>query len=139
MNSEKLTTNGAGTPEWKWYWGFDNETYIGGPCTTREHAIEEGSDHYGADGFCIVEANKKDVQLSEKFDVYRWLEDVDDDLYELADPDGGGLLCDLTKDQVSDLRTAITATISAWQKRHSIVITPWAFTDQRNEEYIKNE
>lgn len=124
------------TLNWKWYVGHSNEEYSSGPFDTREEAIYIAKEEYG--GGYIVEAYKTPFNLANQFEVDRFLEDVEDNNYELANPDGGALI-DITKDQEKDLQAMVRQAITDWQQKHNLVFMPWMFTDSRNEEFISGE
>jgi hypothetical protein len=131
-------------PNWKWWWSSSEEGPYSGPFDSREAAIEAAID----DGTCeglgdqtvihICEAYQTPIRLVQHFDMERWVEGVDDDLYELGDPDGDGVLAQVKREDWDRLEVAIKDAITAWQDdtERPIMIIPWAFTNQRNLEVV---
>jgi hypothetical protein len=125
------------TLNWQWYVGYSDESYSGGPYDTREEAVQIAKEEF--DGGYIVEAYKLPIDLARHFEVDRFLEDFEDNNYELGNFEEGGPIIDITKDQAKDLEEMVRNTIADWQKKHNLVFMPWAFTDSRNEEFIRGE
>jgi len=134
--------------EWGWYAGDNEEEFRVGPESTREAIIasaiasDVGYDYEDPAAhkyrFCIVEAKKSDIHLGGLFDASRWFEELDNGLlYDQGDPNGDGLLADITAKQSEALELTIRLAINLWQSEHGIVITPWAFSQTRNSEVVK--
>jgi hypothetical protein len=134
---------------WSWWWARHPEDGYHGPHKTRQEAIDQGV----ADGQCededgnhhihICEACQAPVRLEKMFDADEWFDSIEDSLYELGNPDGDGVLGQLKKDDILRLQLAVREAIQAWHDdpENPVVIIPWAFSDQRNEEvaYVKKE
>lgn len=120
---------------WKWWVGFNEETYHT-ECDTREEAAYIAREEY--EGGWIIEARKpSNIPLEKYFDAERFLEDAEDRAHDYyGDPETGDPVFDITAAQIDDLDTMVRETIGAWQKKHSLVFTGWAFTASRNSEYI---
>lgn len=122
--------------EMLWWYGHDEERFYG-PCSTRESAIEEGRSNYDDDPFCIMEASREAIRLSDYFDAQDWVTHVDENqLADMGDPEGDSLLCDL---DINGLQEAVRAAIDQWQKDRGLVINPCAFTNHGPVEWINDE
>ena len=118
--------------EWKWYSGSDQEQFSGGPFDTREQAI---ADLDGCGGY-IVLARKVPLRLSGYFDIDAFMESAEEAAYELCNENGDPLF-DVSKEQSEDLQARIRAAIEAWQYAHNLTFVPWAFTESKNLERVK--
>lgn len=122
--------------KWKWWVGSDEERFCE-ECDTREQAVDIALNDYD-DGAWIIEAVKADnVQLSAYFDTDVFLENAEESAYDLGDPEGSTTLFEVTPDQGNDLEAMVRAAIDAWQAKHELIFVPWAFSAQRNLEYIR--
>lgn len=123
-------------PDWKWYVGHSDEEYESGPYDTREEAVYIAREEY--EGAYIVEAYKKPIDLALHFQADWFLENFEDNNYDLSNPDGDPLI-HTTPDQEKDLEAMVRQTIREWQQKHNLVFMPWFFTGARNEDYVNGE
>jgi hypothetical protein len=123
-------------PDWGWYVGYTDESYPSGPHNTREEAVQIAKEEF--EGGYIVEAYRRPIDLSQHFEVDRFLEDFEDSNYDLGNEDGDPLI-DITPAQEKELEEMVRQAIKNWQTRNGLVFLPCAFTDTRNEEYIHGE
>jgi hypothetical protein len=122
-------------PDWKWYVGYSDEEYSSGPYQTRAEAVYIAKEEY--EGGYIVEGYKEPIDLAKHFEADWFLENFEDNNYELAGPDDP--LIQITKDQQTDLEAMVRQAIRDWQQKHNLVFMPWTFTETRNEDYIDGE
>jgi hypothetical protein len=118
--------------EWKWYAGSNEETFEHGPFDTREQAIAE-LDGYG--GYVIM-ARKVQLKLSQYFDAATFLENAEDDAYDMANEDGDPIF-DMTSDQQADLQARVRAAIEGWQYAQGLTFIPWGFNGTKHLERIE--
>lgn len=141
----------ADEPNWYWWVSSDEEIYHG-PYDSREEAIEVATgDEVGFcdweegvpahHSFYLMEAYQQPLQLADYIDVGDMLERWHDyDWEEMGDPNGDGNIVEhVTSAQWDDLQVRLRAAASAWQAEHAIVIKPWAFKGQRNQEHVRIE
>lgn len=121
---------------WGWYVGYTDEEYSSGPYQTRAEAVQIAKEEF--EGAYIVEAYKQPESLAAHFDANRFLEYAEENVYDMANPDGDPIF-DPTGAQIDDLEKRVRATIERWQEDHKLVFMPWMFTDTRNEEFIDGE
>ena len=121
--------------KWSWWVGKDDERYTT-ECNTRDEAAMIAREEY--EGAWIIEAKKPDnILLSAYFDVFRFIEDAEENAYEdHADEDAGDPIFDVTPEQISDLQTMVRAAIDDWQARHGLVFQGFKFSASRNGEWI---
>jgi len=129
-------TNNQG---WQWWVGRDEEVFTYGPMETRDEAIQVGKSDLNGE-FFLVEARQDNIALSSWFDASQWLERLDETLYDndLGGSEGDSNLDHITIAEQGDLQAMVRATIALWQAQHGIVVKPWHFTAQRNEEFFHN-
>jgi hypothetical protein len=121
---------------WKWWVGSDEERFHT-ECDTREEAVQIAISDYD-DGAWIIEAVKaENIKLSEYFDTDVFLENAEDSAADIGDPEGYDPIFDVTPEQGNDLEVVVRAAIDAWQEKHALKFVPWAFSAQRNLEYIR--
>lgn len=118
--------------EWKWYSGSNDETFEHGPFDTREQAIEE-LDGYG--GYVIM-ARRVPLRLSQYFNTSTFLENAEDDAYDMANENGDPIFY-IGSDQQADLQARVRAAIEGWQYAHGLTFIPWAFTSTNHLERIE--
>jgi hypothetical protein len=132
--------------EWAWYASRDGgERYDIGPCDSRQSAIDEAIENeYGihddlkACSFTIIEAKQKPIRIASLLDMVAITENWEERCaHDLIDPESGESLFDgVKKPQWDELEAELEKVADAWQVRHKIVITPWAFTSSRNKEEV---
>ena len=121
-------------PDWKWYAGSNDEEFHSGPFDTREEAIDALD---GGRGF-IIEAHKRPQALSSYFDATRFIEDAEESVYELTNPDGEPLF-EATSTQIDDLEKRVREAIDQWQEAHNLVFISGFFSQSRNLEILDGE
>jgi hypothetical protein len=133
-----LSREKSGSVEkWQWWAGFSEERYSDW-FDCREDAVAWVHENCDEGGW-ITEAVKAPPQrLSDWFDAERFVEDCDERAYDnnMMDPDDGEPLFPYKPEQSVDLQATVRAAIDAWQDRHGLTFTPWAFERQRNTEYV---
>ncbi len=126
--------------EWGWYAGRHEEEMTAGPEATREAIIQVGRGDFCGESFHIIEARKRPIEVADHANIAdlvdRMSETIDDDH---ADPDGDGAIFDPTPAELHSLEGMLKAEIRRWQELHGILVTPWAFTEMRHEEFIPGE
>lgn len=120
--------------KWQWYVGHDEEFYTSGPYDTRDEAAYIAREEYG--GGYIVEAKRCALELSKEFGVGAFLERTEESNYEFQN-ENGDLVFDVPTGAQSRLEVCVRAAIAQWQKDEALTFVPWAFSAQRNEEWIE--
>ncbi|TNE55193.1 MAG: hypothetical protein EP341_05430 [Sphingomonadales bacterium] len=121
--------------EWSWWVGSDEERYTT-ECGSKEEAVRIAKEEY--EGAYIVEAIKPgNIPLSGYFDAHMFMERADENAWDdHGDPEGDMPVFDAPPDLRNDLQDMVRATIDAWQLKHGIKFTSFAFAASRNHEYI---
>ena len=122
--------------DYKWYVGSSEELFNTGPLDTREEAVHIAKEEY--EGAWIIEAYKRPVDLSNYFDVDFFLENAEEAVYDMGNEDDIPVF-DITHQQAAHLQAVVRTAIQQWQAEQNLVFLPWAFTDQRNLEFIDGE
>lgn len=120
---------------WKWWVGHDDERYHT-ECDTREEAVYIASEEQ--EGGYIVEAVKPDnIKISRYFDGHMFAENAEDSAYDdHGDPEGHVEIFSINPEQLADLEKMVRATMDAWQEKHDLTFTGFAFKAARNHEYV---
>lgn len=101
-----------------WYYSTDRSGETYNQCEDRADAIRSLD---GRSGF-IGLGHTPELRLSTHIDAESILEDLENNLYEIA---GDDLLFDCTKDQVSDLTSRLKAAAEEWQKANDLSFSQW--------------
>ena len=138
--------------QWGWWAGCNEEWLAVGPCSTRQHAIDEMVD-YGSgeyldktqdppvwmNAFYIVEAKQDPLRIADWIGVDWILERADEAL-----ADSGRVSCeyddgpwfDATKEQELDLANRLKRACDEWQIAHALKFTSNTFSHSRNSEKV---
>lgn len=101
-----------------WYYSTDQSGETYNQCEDREDAIRSLDGRSGFIGVGHVPA----LTLSEHIDAESILEDLENNLYEIA---GDDLLFDCTKEQVSDLTARLKKAADEWENANNLSFTQW--------------
>lgn len=117
--------------DWKWWAGKSDEFFTDGPFDSREIAISEYSNNWGADdGFHIIEA----IQGRLSFSADRMISDQYFENEDIFSVDGAEPVRLKGADEADK---ELQALLDGWVEKHkSTFVTPTLFLNQRNEEYI---
>lgn len=120
---------------WSWWVGNCEERYHT-ECATRDEALQIARDEY--EGAWITEAMKPaNIRLSDYFFASTFVEHAEDCAYDdHGDPEGDQVVFEWSAEQTNDLQEMVRLTIDAWQAKHNLVFTGFAFLAQRNTEFI---
>jgi hypothetical protein len=134
--------------EWKWWASSNEEDYTVGPCDSKQQAIAEAvSNELGYNfsrkdkhvmTFHVVEARKAEGRLSEMFDGYDWLLDLDEN--KLADEynewnDSGP--CEHI--DATTVTAVVRNALREWEDREGVRLKLYRFADCRNGEWVTRE
>lgn len=120
--------------EWTWCVGSSDETFDT-ECASREEAVSMAQEEY-EEGAYICEAITRPVPLAPYFDADLWLQRADEHACEDHMGESCEPLFEVSVEQSNDLEKMVQATIEAWQEKHNLTFIPWAFSGQRNDEFI---
>ena len=116
------------------WWYTQDEEWWNGPCETREDAIADGREDYGADNFEICEAEQGMYGTPRFYDIEELMNNINE---ERTDPNGDGIFhSGLRPEQEHALEHAVREAIQTWMEANGMRTTAWAFENMRNRETI---
>ena len=110
-------------PHTAWYSSNDEEVWSGGPYDTREEAEDEAKAN---EHRLIMQASKGPIRLSRFFDQADFIEQAEENLYDMANDDGDPIL-DFPPAVNLDLQARVRVAIDEWQVAHQLSPVAWRF------------
>lgn len=130
---------------WQWWAGDNDEHYSVGPCATREEAIAEAVDtDVGYDETPDGPVNHlhlcealmyPPLRLANYLNLRRIIEDAEEQVEEMNNPNGDRTLFDASADQLSDLAERLKRACDEWQQAQGLVFNAYTFQKTRNLEH----